>query len=188
VIIESPDGPLGFAAEVNGIRHLVLGFDPFPYLGRENLPVSIFTLNFLDWFFEGARGNSKSTGDAINLGTGRPGSLLVTPNGEKLKLEPESTAFPATLYQGIYQLHRGSEKENFAVNLQVNNESDLREPTTIELAGTSAVKNSASVFYSFWPYLLLATLFFLLVEWFLSVGAARSRADFRVRTSPSRDL
>jgi hypothetical protein len=188
VIIESPDGPLGFATEINGIRYLVLGFDPFPYLGRENLPVSIFTLNFLDWFFEGARGKSKSTGEALTLGTSRPGNSIVTPDGQRLKLPPESTAFPATLHQGIYEVNRGPEKEYFAVNLQVSNESDLREPAAIELAGTSGGKNSASVFYSFWPYLLLATLLLLFAEWFLSVWTATTRSPFRARTSPSRNL
>lgn len=185
VIIESPDGPLSFTAELNGIRYLVLGFDPFPYLGRDNLPVSLFTLNFLDWFFEGARGTGKSTGEALHPGTGRPGDLLLTPNGQTLKLSPESTTFPPTLYQGIYRLNRGAENEHFAVNLQASNESDLRESTAIELAGAGAGKNSLSVFYSFWPYLLLATLFLLFVEWFLSVPTARS--GLRPRTSTIRD-
>ena len=52
VILESPNGALVFAVEQRGTRYLTLGFDPLPYLGRENLPMSIFTLNFLDWFFE----------------------------------------------------------------------------------------------------------------------------------------
>ena len=47
-------GPLVFATAQRGARQLALGFDIFPYLGRENLPVSIFTLNLLDWFFHGS--------------------------------------------------------------------------------------------------------------------------------------
>ena len=54
VIIESSAGPLAFATERRGVRQLVLGFDLFPYLGRDNLPVSVFTLNLLDWFFQGS--------------------------------------------------------------------------------------------------------------------------------------
>ncbi|HXV83177.1 MAG TPA: BatA domain-containing protein, partial [Candidatus Binatia bacterium] len=41
-IIESPMGPLVFATERSGLHQLALGFDIFPYLGRENLPVSVF--------------------------------------------------------------------------------------------------------------------------------------------------
>jgi hypothetical protein len=55
VIIEGPNGALAFAVERRGIRYLTLGFDPLPYLGRENLPMSVFTLNVLDWFLERRR-------------------------------------------------------------------------------------------------------------------------------------
>ena len=68
IIIDSAAGPLAFATERQGARYLVLGFDPLPYLGRENLPMSVFTLNLLDWFFDSRGANSQATGEAIFLG------------------------------------------------------------------------------------------------------------------------
>jgi hypothetical protein len=186
VILETPDGPLGFAAEQNGTRYLALGFDPFPYLGRENLPVSIFTLNFLDWFFEGGRAMSTNTGEPLNIGTTRAGDQLTTPTGQSIKVSPGSNMVPDTVHQGIYQLNRGGGKQFFAVNLSPGNESDLREPIPIELAGSSGAKKSGSVFYSFWPYILSASFILLLVEWFVS--ASMTPSGLRSRRSQLRSL
>jgi hypothetical protein len=174
VVLESPDGPLAIAAEQDGTRYLALGFDPFPYLGRENLPVSIFTLNFLDWFFEGGRAMSANTGDSLHFGPIQLGDQLSTPKGQAIRLNPGSKAVPETLYQGIYHFNRGGGKQYLAVNLQPSSESDLRDPTPIELAGASAGKESPSVFYSFWPYILSASFILLLVEWFVSASGQGS--------------
>jgi hypothetical protein len=46
-------------------------------------------------------------------------------------------------------------------------ESDLRAPTTVELRAEAASGGSASVLFSFWPYLLLASLALLALEWFI---------------------
>jgi len=172
-IMESPDGPLAFAVESQGVRHLVLGFDPFPYLGRENLPVSIFTLNLLDWFFESAAGKETPTGELLSLGVTRQGDWLVTPKGEKIPLKPGQKNFPQTFTQGIYQLNRAGERELFAVNLQDTNESDLRALAPIEIRGETGSPSSSSAFFSFWPYLLLASLALLLLEWFINPRMAR---------------
>ena len=67
-IIESPAGVLVFAAQQRGFRQAVLGFDIFPYLGRENLPVSVFTLNLLDWFFQGSGAKGRVTGAPLTFG------------------------------------------------------------------------------------------------------------------------
>ncbi|HYY24789.1 MAG TPA: VWA domain-containing protein [Candidatus Udaeobacter sp.] len=178
-IIESPNGPLAFAAENQGVRHLVLGFDPFPYLGRENLPVSIFTMNFLDWFFDSAAGKELATGKPLSLGVTRPGDWLITPQGEKISLKPGSNNFSQAFYQGIYQLNRAGERESFAINLQDPGESDLREPSPIEIRGEETSSASPSLLFSFWPYLLLASLLLMLIEWF--VNPRRDRLASRSR-------
>ena len=41
------------------------GFDPFPFLGQENLPMSIFTVNMIDWFFAFSGERGKATGEPI---------------------------------------------------------------------------------------------------------------------------
>jgi Ca-activated chloride channel homolog len=166
-IIETPSGPLVFAVEHDGIRYLVLGFDPFPFLGRENLPISVFTLNFLDWFFENAGKRGKNTGEPLALNNIQTGDWMITPRGDKISLKTGARSFPSTFTQGIYQLSRGGTKEQFAVNLDDADESDLRAPSPIEIRGEKTGQASASSLFSFWPYLLLASLLLLLVEWFI---------------------
>jgi len=168
VVIESPNGALAFATERQGVRYLTLGFDPLPFLGRENLPMSIFTLNFIDWFFESGGTSGQATGEPIRLGSVQPGDVLTTPTGGQVSLKPESGYFSATFYQGIYQRGRGAKSELYARNLQDTNESDLRTPAPIELRGTAPNSSSASVLFSFWPYLLAASLLLLLIEWFIT--------------------
>jgi hypothetical protein len=174
-VMESAGGSIAFTVESRRIRRLVLGFDPFPYLGRENLPVSIFTLNFLDWFFDSTAGRETATGEPLAFGITRPGDRLVTPNGEKVLLKPGSSGFPQTFIQGIYQLNRAGEKELTAVNLQDVGESDLREPSPIDLRGGNGSAGRSSVFFSFWPYLLFASLLLLLLEWFINPRMVRLR-------------
>jgi Ca-activated chloride channel family protein len=166
-IIESADGPLAFAVEHRGLRYLTLGFDPLPYLGRENLPMSIFTLNFLDWFFD-ASIKSQATGEPLALGRIEPGDLIVSPKGETISLTAGYDYFAATFYQGIYERRRGGVKELSARNFQDQNESDLRAPTPIDLSGGTVQDGSTSVLFSFWPYLLTASILLLVLEWFAS--------------------
>jgi hypothetical protein len=166
-IIETPSGSLAFAVEHDGIRYLVLGFDPFPFLGRENLPISVFTLNFLDWFFENGGKRGKATGEPLALSNIQAGDWMITPRGDKISLKAGARVFSRTFTQGIYQLSRGGTKEQFAVNLDDANESDLRAPSPIEIQSEKTGQASASALFYFWPYLLLASLLLLLVEWFI---------------------
>jgi hypothetical protein len=179
VIIESSQGALAFAIEHPGVRHLVLGFDPFPYLGRENLPMSIFTLNFLDWFFESGSRRGTASGEPLSLGVAGQGGLLTTPRGEKISLESGASNFAGTFRQGIYQLRRSGENQLFAVNLQDANESDLRAPVPIAMKGAAMDSGGAAALFSYWPYLLLASLLLLIIEWFVFPRMAPLRARVR---------
>ena len=175
IIIESAAGALVFAAEQRGFRQAVLGFDIFPYLGRENLPVSVFTLNLLDWFFHGSGAEGRTTGAPLTFSYTQQGNFLVTPKGDKITLNPGVNNFPATYFQGIYQIDRSAQRELFAVNLKNNNESDLRQLTPIELREVSSGGGKVSALFSIWPYLLLTSLFLLLVEWFVNPRPLRTR-------------
>ena len=169
IILESPGGPLAFAAERGGVRQLVLGFDIFPYLGRENLPVSVFTLNLLDWFFHGSGVKGRATGEPLTFGSAaQQGNFLLTPREDKIRLNPGSNSFRSTYFQGIYQLHRGTQRELFAVNFNSQSESDLRQPTPIELRDLSRGGNQVSGLFSIWPYLLLLSMLLFLLEWFVN--------------------
>ena len=166
VIIESPQGPLALALEHQGTRHLVLGFDPFPYLGRDNLPMSIFTLNLIDWFFGHSSANGQATGDPLAVNAQQTNELA-TPKGKKI-LNPGAKFFPETYYQGIYQIPRGTDKELVAINFQDANESDLRNPIAVDIGGAAAAGGRLSALASYWPYLLLTVLGLLLLEWFVN--------------------
>jgi len=172
-IVRSTEGPLVYSVTKQGINYLVLGFDPFPYLGQENLPMSIFTMNVLDWFvaFSGERGSA--TGEPITVSGAQAGDRVITPAGERFSLRPGATAFANTFYQGIYQLVRGNEKNLLAVNLRDIDESDLRQPAPIALGGEVETATGTSVLLPFWPYFLLAALVLLLVEWFLKPRMTR---------------
>lgn len=175
IVIDSAAGPLAFASERQGVRYLTVGFDPFPYLGRENLPMSIFTLNMLDWFFDSQGGRSQATGEAIFLGKVVGGEKIILPDGKNLAVTPAATFFGGAFFQGIYKLRSGNHEQLFARNLQDRGESDLRAPAPIELRGASQGAASASVLFSFWPYLLMAVIALLLLEWFLSPPMAALR-------------
>jgi Ca-activated chloride channel homolog len=174
-IIETAQGPLAFTIEHQGTRLLVLGFDPFPYLGRENLPMSIFTLNLLDWFVSAGRGKGRATGEPVALGAAQQESVLTTPRGEKHVAKSASTSFTNTFYQGIYQLNRGGDRQFLAINYQSASESDLLDSKPIELKPTESVINSSSTLFSFWPYLVMASLLLFIVEWFFVPPADRRR-------------
>lgn len=173
-VIQSPEGAIAIGLEQQGFRYLVLGFDPFPYLGRENLPISIFTLNLLDWFYEGPDGSSTGTGEPLRLRAPTKGGILVTPRREKFPLDQEQESFSLTFFQGIYEVNRGEEKEVLAVNLQDARESDLTNPAPIQLREEPAASGSRSFFFTLWPYLLLLSILLLFVEWYFNPPATQS--------------
>jgi hypothetical protein len=174
-VIETVQGPLALAMEHQGNRLLVLGFDPFPYLGRENLPMSIFTLNLLDWFVSASGAKGRATGEPVALGAAEQGSILTTPRGEKHAAKSSSTSFTNTFYQGIYQLNRDGERQLLAINYQSGSESDLRDSKPIELKPTEGAVRSGSTLFSFWPYLVMASLLLFIVEWSFVPPADRRR-------------
>ncbi|OGQ80487.1 MAG: hypothetical protein A3F90_16475 [Deltaproteobacteria bacterium RIFCSPLOWO2_12_FULL_60_19] len=171
-IVQSPDGPLALALEQGGLRYVALGFDPFPFLGRENLPMSIFTLNLLGWFQAAGGGASRVTGEPLYLRS-RRGDVLLTPAEEKIPLDQAAAVYAQTYLQGIYQLARGAERTLFAVNFQDARESDLGNPTAIQLKGEQAAAGTRPVYSSLRPYLLVASLLLLLLEWFLNPAPLR---------------
>jgi hypothetical protein len=182
-LVRSAAGTLLFTTMKHGVRYLVLGFDPLPYLGKENLPMSIFTVNVVDWFFSFSGASDKATGEPITVSTAQAGDRIITPAGAAQSLRPGTAVFMATLYQGIYQLQRGTEKSFIAVNLRDINESDLRHPVPIDLRGETDARQDKSVLLPSWSYFLLAALLLLLFEWFINPRMADLRRRVRARAS-----
>jgi len=71
------------------------------------------------------------------------------------------------------------------VNLDDSNESDLRNPSTIEIRTDSNSPGAGSTLFSFWPYLVLASLVLLMIEWFIP---GRTRPPMRGPASTSAGL
>jgi hypothetical protein len=176
-IVKIPEGPLVYTMTKQGINYVVLGFDPLPYLGQENLPMSIFTVNLVDWFFSFSGERGKATGEPLAESAAQSGDRIITPAGERLALQPGAGAFPIALYQGVYQLIRQNDRSLIAVNIRDINESDLRQAAPIALGGDGDVKSGTSVLLPFWPYFLMAALLLLLLEWFVNPRMARGRLN-----------
>ncbi|MGH7765833.1 MAG: BatA domain-containing protein [Candidatus Binatia bacterium] len=173
-IIQGPDGALAVALEQKNFRYLALGFDPFPFLGQQNLPVSIFTLNALEWFHRARGGNTGVAGEPL-AAKFRAGETVLAPDGTKITPEKPSGLFAFTYTQGIYRATGGETERVFAVNFADERESDLREPPAIRLGGDPAAATARASYASLWPYLLLAALALLMLEWFLIPSATRER-------------
>jgi hypothetical protein len=180
-ILQSPDGPLAVALEKKNFRYLALGFDPFPFLGRQNLPMSIFTVNLLDWLGESQAGNAGTTGEPLH-GRLRAGDVLVAPGGEKITLQAGPASFSRTHFQGVYQAGDGAAKKFFAVNFNDARESDLRDPAAIQLRAAPGASARRSSVASIWPFLLIVSLALLLLEWFVHPAPAGRR---RVTNPPA---
>lgn len=183
-ILQSPDGPLAVALEQKNFRYLALGFDPLPFLGRQNLPMSIFTLNLLDWLGESQGGHARATGEPLH-GQLRAGDVLVAPGGEKIILQAGPAVFSRTYFQGIYQAGDGAAKKFFAVNFNDARESDLRDPAAIQLTaapGASARRLSVT---SIRPFLVIVSLALLWLEWFVNPASSGRRRVKNPRASRS---
>lgn len=159
-VIEGSDGALAIASERKNFRTLALGFDPLPFLGRQNLPMSIFTLNALDWL-SAAQARAPVTGAPLDARIGA-GETLFAPNGAKL----DPAANPVMVTQGIYRVE-GRGTRYLAVNFDDPGESDLRAPTPIHLRGDPGMAEERSFAALLWPYFLIAAMALLLLEWFV---------------------
>jgi len=173
-IIEGPEGPLAVVVRRQGYRYLVLGFDPFPYLAQANLPMSIFTLNLLSWFFEGLGDSTTATGETLRLPSHK-GATLVGPRGQRVNVGEGTDQFSRTFFQGIYRVDQGGDEKVRAVNFDDVSESDLSYIATLNLTrgvGEPAIRSTT---VSLWPYLVVVSILLLFLEWFLNPTAIQSR-------------
>jgi len=83
-VISTTVGPLVLAGERNGRRYAAIGFDILPYLGKQNLPVSILTLNLLGWL-AGQAGQPTDLKTGSSLPVQNEATSITQPNGELLQ-------------------------------------------------------------------------------------------------------
>jgi hypothetical protein len=176
-VVTATVGPLVLAGEKEGKRYAALGFDLFPYLGKRNLPASIFTLNLLNWLM-GREGHPPAlrTGETFSF-TATTLSVR-TPAGEVISAQRR--AFPL-LWQGVYTIEEQGRERTMAVNFSHPEESRLNR--VLRLAPPPMVSSSSPEIVSLplWPFLLLAAFALLSLEWYLNSRARESSLASRAR-------
>jgi hypothetical protein len=131
-IADGTDGGLVLSGERDGRRYIALGFVPFPYLGKRNLPMSVFTLNVLSYL-----GRLMSPIESYRVGQPwrvPPGvERIVAPSGATFAVTP-SRLFDGAVEQGVYQLLNGKDRILRAVNFDSLSESNLLDPAVFAVA------------------------------------------------------
>src|SRR5579863_1367629 len=167
-VVSGDGGAILMKGERGGHRFVATGFNPFPYLGRRNLPMSVLTLNAISYL---AGLGSSSAG----YRTGEP--WLVPAGVERVILpsEKKKTAHPGTLFtdvseQGVYELvGPGSAQTPRAVNLADLTESDLSSSPLlkVEAANSGSAAEPVLEKSSLSDYLLLAIILLAALEAFI---------------------
>src|SRR5579875_486801 len=158
-VVNSNLGSLIMDGRHQGHRYVVLGFNPFPYLGTRNLPMSVLTLNILGYLSGfGSEDKGYRTGEPwiVPAGVGE----IITPSGKTINVKP-GTPFTDDAEQGIYQLiGPGSQRRLRAVNLADLNQSNLENTASIKLdiPPGDGERRDFSQRQSLTPYLLAAIL------------------------------
>ncbi|MCP5152967.1 MAG: VWA domain-containing protein [Ectothiorhodospiraceae bacterium] len=172
----SRETTLGLAHIDDGRRLVYLGFDP----ARSSFPLQaafpLFVSQVMAWLGPGARDalpTQLATGEAfsVQLPSRVDGATVVTPDGERLRFAASAGpfTFDRTSRAGVYRLLAGPLEQAFAVNLDDERESDVTPrampPPAPRAPGTSGVDSQVSL--AIWPYLAMAALALVLLEWTL---------------------
>ena len=143
-VVSGDGGALLLKGERGGHRFIATGFNPFPYLGRRNLPMSVLTLNAISYL---AGLGSSSTGYRTGAPWLVPAGVqkVILPSGKKIATQP-GTLFTEVSEQGIYQLiGPGSAKTPRAVNLADLTESDLSNSPSLKVEAPGASSSAEPV-------------------------------------------
>ncbi len=174
-VVDGAGGSLLLRGERQGHRFVVTGFNPFPYLGKRNLPMSIVTLNTLGYLAGvGANSGGYRTGEPWLVPAGV--REVIVPSGKTVVAKP-GTLFTDVATQGIYQLFGPGKLVTLrAINLADLTTSDFENvpPLKIESAKTMALPESLNEKSSLTPYIFAAILALLALEAMLLYRRRRS--------------
>jgi len=173
-ILEGPSGSLALVFERDGFRYAVLGFDPLPFLGHQNLPMSIFTLNVLGWLGDGMTAVNQSTGEPLRLASELRRETLTPARNDDAPAGRTSQEAPV-LFQGVYERFRNGKRELVAVNFDGPTESDLLNPTPVTLEEMTTQVGAVKGTWLLWPYVIMICLFLLTLEWFVNPPKVEGR-------------
>ena len=169
-VVTATVGPLLLAGERDGRRYVAAGFDLLPYLGKQNLPTSILTLNLLSWLADQAgQPPSLKTGATLTL-AGESASVRL-PSGETLT--PVGNTVPLRK-QGVYTISENGVERRIAVNLTNAEESRLGRPLRLAPIAPPVPVAPETTGQPLWPWLLMAALFLLGLEWWFSARSGET--------------
>ncbi len=172
-VVHATPGPLILAGERRGYRYAAVGFDLLPYLGRQNLPASILTLNLLDWLAgQAGRTPSLTTGMSLSL-TGQAPQVS-GPGGQPIPVVGRSLSL---LKQGVYRVTEHGHQRRLAVNLGSAEESRLGRPLRLDVSIPTQSEQTAQ--HPVWPWIIVGVLLLLGLERWLAgreEGSSRNGA------------
>jgi hypothetical protein len=160
-VINGTGGSLMLAGEREGRRYAALGFDLFPYLGKQNLPASILTLNLLGWLAD-RTGQLADTRTGTTLQIENPSTTVRQPDGQLAHVENGAVRLTK---QGVYTLTENGIEHQVAVNLLDGEESHLGRPLHIPELAPAVPVAPEKTGQPLWPWILYGVLFLLLVDW-----------------------
>jgi hypothetical protein len=163
-VVSGAEGGLLLAGDRQGHRYVATGFNPFPYLGRQNLPMSILTLNLLSRLTGlGAPAAGYRTGESWIVPAGV--SQIALPSGERVAVAQGQT-FTHTEQQGIYRLTGSGEPTLRAVNLSDLTASDLQNIAPVEIgsAATAGATTGTPLATSLTPYVIALIIALIVIE------------------------
>ena len=156
-VVGGDGGAILLKGERGAHRFVATGFNPFPYLGKRNLPMSVLTLNAIS-YLAGLGGSSSG------YRTGQPWlapagvERVIVPSGRKVRAHP-GTLFTDVSEQGVYELvGAGGTETPRAVNLADLTASDLSSAPLLRVEAPSSGSAAEPVMEksSLSDYLLLA--------------------------------
>lgn len=175
-IVSGQGGGLLLRGERGGHRYIATGFNPFPYLGRRNLPMSVLTLNILSYLAGlGANSSGYHTGQPWLVPAGV--EIVTLPSGKRAKATP-GTLFTEVGAQGIYELSGPDIPATpRAVNLDNLAVSDFQNTPALKVEA----RNSSSLAQQFTEKASLAVWVLIAI---LGLGALEALIVYRRRRRP----
>lgn len=155
-VVGGDGGAIVLKGERGAHRFVATGFNPFPYLGRRNLPMSVLTLNAISYLAGLGASSGYRTGQPWLAPAGV--ERVIIPSGSAVAAHP-GTLFTAVSEQGVYELvGPGGAKTPRAVNLADLSESDLSSsaPLKVEAANSGSAAAPVMEKSSLSDYLLAA--------------------------------
>jgi len=180
-IVSGTVGTLVLAGERDGRRYAAVGFDLLPYLGKQNLPTSILTLNLLGWLAARAgQPPDLRTGSSLPVASAETQVRLA--NGEQVP--PVGNAVTLAK-QGIYTISERGQERRVAVNLSNAEESQLGRPLQITSLASPTPLAPEKTGMPLWPWLLLGLIFLLTIEWWWAMRTVGRGTERSARAASS---